>query len=178
MSAYDSAALECAVTDDSTEIDKRDVRALTEYMTTLPLGGDMYSVTTESGSEYRVDARGGRCTCPDHQYRDVRCKHVRRVAFATGERPIPSWVNMDAVDELCGEHVDGTCIVATDGGDGTVPSVSSSSQRDDDEGVVFDTDTHGGRPDDCDCGDWNEGMELPCWPCYRDGFETPAEGDD
>ncbi|KOX94161.1 hypothetical protein AMS69_05545 [Haloarcula rubripromontorii] len=29
------------------------------------------------------------------------------------------------------------------------------------------------RPDDCDCSPLFE--ELPCWPCYRDGFEEPAE---
>jgi len=29
------------------------------------------------------------------------------------------------------------------------------------------------RPDDCDCGEWNQGLGLPCWPCYRDGFEEP-----
>jgi len=27
------------------------------------------------------------------------------------------------------------------------------------------------RPDDCDCTPLME--ELPCWPCYRDGFEGP-----
>ncbi len=27
------------------------------------------------------------------------------------------------------------------------------------------------RPDDCDCSPTFE--ELPCWPCYRDGFEEP-----
>jgi hypothetical protein len=27
------------------------------------------------------------------------------------------------------------------------------------------------RPDDCDCWDAEQG--LPCWPCYRDGFEEP-----
>ena len=27
------------------------------------------------------------------------------------------------------------------------------------------------RPDDCDCSPLFE--ELPCWPCYRDGFEEP-----
>jgi hypothetical protein len=26
-----------------------------------------------------------------------------------------------------------------------------------------------GRPEDCDC--WDGNAELPCWPCYRDGFE-------
>lgn len=28
-----------------------------------------------------------------------------------------------------------------------------------------------GRPDECDR---NADTELPCWPCYRDGFNTPA----
>jgi hypothetical protein len=35
------------------------------------------------------------------------------------------------------------------------------------------------RPDDCDCSPHFE--ELPCWPCYRDGFEEPnsnVEGDE
>jgi hypothetical protein len=27
------------------------------------------------------------------------------------------------------------------------------------------------RPDDCDCSPLFE--ELPCWPCYREGFEEP-----
>jgi hypothetical protein len=27
------------------------------------------------------------------------------------------------------------------------------------------------RPDDCDCAPTFE--DLPCWPCYRDGFEEP-----
>jgi hypothetical protein len=27
------------------------------------------------------------------------------------------------------------------------------------------------RPDDCDCSPLFE--DLPCWPCYRDGFEEP-----
>lgn len=27
------------------------------------------------------------------------------------------------------------------------------------------------RPDECDCSPLFEG--LPCWPCYRDGFEKP-----
>jgi hypothetical protein len=27
------------------------------------------------------------------------------------------------------------------------------------------------RPDDCNCTPLTEG--LPCWPCYRDGFEEP-----
>jgi hypothetical protein len=27
------------------------------------------------------------------------------------------------------------------------------------------------RPEDCWCAPEME--DLPCWPCYRDGFETP-----
>ena len=57
------------------------------------------------------------------------CKHQHRVAFATGERSIPAWVDTDAVDE-------------------------------------------------CDCGDWNADADLPCWPCYRDEFDTPASADE
>ena len=28
-----------------------------------------------------------------------------------------------------------------------------------------------GRPGDCDCLPTFD--ELPCWPCYRDGFDVP-----
>ena len=35
-------------------------------------------------------------------------------------------------------------------------------------GEILDRDSDG-RPDDCDCWD----ADLPCWPCYRDGFDTP-----
>lgn len=27
------------------------------------------------------------------------------------------------------------------------------------------------RPEDCDCSPQFE--DLPCWPCFREGFETP-----
>ena len=152
---------------ESTDLEQRDVRALKEYMTTLPLGGDVYSVTTQSGSEYRVDAREGRCTCPDHEYRGVECKHIRRIRFATGQRAIPARVDADEVDAQLGEHVEETPKVAvTDGG--VTLAEFGGDDRDDD------------RPKDCDCGDWNDGLGLCCWPCYREGFEEPnphAAGD-
>jgi len=160
MSQFKTADSECSATADSIDLEDRDVRALTEYMTVLPLGGDVYSVTTESGSEYRVDAREGRCTCPDYQYRDVRCKHCRRVAFATGQRPIPAWVDADEVDGQLGEHVEGTPKVAVTDGGVTLDSFDGDDRDDD-------------RPEECECGDWNNGLGLSCWPCYRDGFETP-----
>ena len=121
MSHFETAEGESSATDGCTDLEDRDVRALTEHMTVLPLGGNVYSVTTQSGSEYRVDAREDRCTCPDHRYREVRCKHIRRVVFATGERPIPARVDADEVDAQLGEHVEETPkVAATDGADEVV----------------------------------------------------------
>ena len=61
----------------------------------------------------------------------------------------------EPVREAAGE----TSQLRADGG------VSVESEADSDE-----------RPDDCDCSPLFE--ELPCWPCYRDGFEEPAEVSD
>ena len=160
-----------------TELDARDVRALTEYMSVLPEGGDVYTVVGQNGGTYTVDAREGRCTCPDYKHNlptddgRERCKHAARVAYATGERSVPAWVDTDAVDEQLGEHVDaGPQVAATDGG--------IVDAGDDGEILTDGDDTDDGRPDECDCGDWNAGLDLPCWPCYRDGFEEPAGSDD
>jgi len=101
------------------DLDERDVRALTEKMTVIDYnehGPDMYGVVSGSGNHYTVDTRHDSCDCPDARHRDVHCKHQRRVAFATGERPIPAWVSMDAVDPLLGEQVSGPRIATTDGG--------------------------------------------------------------
>ncbi|WP_224268895.1 SWIM zinc finger family protein [Haloprofundus salinisoli] len=67
-------------------VDERDVRALTETMFVDREAPDFYRVRTGSGDEYVVDTREPACTCPDFQYRDVRCKHVRRVQFEVGDR--------------------------------------------------------------------------------------------
>lgn len=91
------------------ELDRRDVLALTQYLTVLdnlpPVDDyeDRYVVVSESGAEYLVDLREGTCTCPDYRYRGGRCKHVRRVEFATGAREIPRWV--DGVDPDLGRHL-------------------------------------------------------------------------
>ncbi|MXR50655.1 hypothetical protein GRX03_03400 [Halovenus sp. WSH3] len=172
MSAFESAESESSVTNDSsTELEKRDVRALTECMTVLSLDGGIYSVTTESGSEYRVDAEKGRCTCPDSQHNlddDEVCKHVRRVAFATGERAIPNWVNDDAVDPLLGEHVEGPRRIASDGGSSVVNPKGSDGEDGEDSNQ---------RPDDCSCLESMGPDDPPCWPCAREGFQRPAEID-
>lgn len=101
-------------------LDELDARALTQYLTVLDdidrVRGalDLYLVVSESGSEYLVDARSGACECPDHEYRGRRCKHLRRVAFATGQEPIPAWVDRDDVDDQLGAHVDGGPVFEAD----------------------------------------------------------------
>ena len=93
------------------DLDAIDVRALTQYLTVLDDVGrardaeDLYVVVSESGNQYLVDIRAGTCGCPDHRYRDRRCKHLRRVAFATGDREIPEWVDRTNVDDHLGLHV-------------------------------------------------------------------------
>lgn len=166
MNAYDPADREST----DTELDQRDVRALTEYLTVLPEAPGIYSVVSESGASYTVDGRDGACTCPDFEYRDIRCKHLRRVAFAIGERPLPAWIDRDAIDEHLGAHVDGTPrVAATDGG------VIEAG----DEGEALEDGAE--RPEACTCHPaWDEDAP-PCWPCYREGFDAPnpnAEPDD
>jgi len=154
--------------DGSTELDDRDVRALTEYMTVLDKGGDIYTVIGENGGgEYHVDSRKGRCTCPDHQYRSTRCKHIRRVGFATGDEAIPAWIDRDGLDSQLGDHVDGGVrFSATDGG----IAVSTNESELIDEGYA---DKSTERPEDCDCLLNLAPSDLPCWPCCREGFDAP-----
>jgi hypothetical protein len=92
----------------ATDLDDRDLRALEECLTVLDdldraaAHDDEYLVVSASGKEYLVNTTRGECECPDHEYRDVECKHLRRVAFATGERDVPETIN---ADPLLGEHV-------------------------------------------------------------------------
>ncbi|WP_336330701.1 hypothetical protein [Haloarcula sp. CGMCC 1.2071] len=91
----------------------RTVRALTEVMTVLDSIGqarnadDLFLVNSGSGSEYLVDTRTESCECKWKQFNPgEECKHQKRVAFATGERPIPQLVDDDALDDQFGLHVD------------------------------------------------------------------------
>lgn len=153
------------------DLEDRTVRALTECMSALPEGGDIYTVVSESGSSYKVDSRQGRCSCPDSQHNlddDESCKHERRVAFATGVHEVPDWVNTDAIDPQLGDHVEGPSVVTdtvtsttqaiTDGG----TTLATSQEKD-----VESADTEN---DDCDCSKLPDG--CPCWPCYREGKAT------
>lgn len=149
------------------QLSDRDVRALTECMTVLEDTGSvrgapgLYEVVSQSGRTYTVDSYGKSCTCPDACYNDHVCKHIRRVMFACGMRPIPGGVDPDALDSHIGEHVEGTPRVGqvvTDGG----PALATHDAA---------ADAGSDRPDDCACTGPDD--ELVCWPCYRDGFETP-----
>lgn len=141
MMNYYSSSDKADDTDDCTDFDDRDARALTEYLTVLDDVGrardadDLFLVVSGSGSEYLVDARHGSCECPDARHRDVECKHQKRVAFATGRRSVPAWIETDAVDDQLGEHVDGPRIAAADGGELIVADDGGEIVDDSDERI-------------------------------------------
>ena len=74
---------------DVSDLDIRSRRARTERMAVTPLGGGIYEVESQSGHVYSVDLLGSRCTCPDHNFRGTRCKHLRRVAIEVTEGRVP-----------------------------------------------------------------------------------------
>lgn len=49
------------------------------------LGNALYEVETDHDASYLVDLGSRRCSCPDHTFRSVRCKHLRRVAIEITE---------------------------------------------------------------------------------------------
>jgi hypothetical protein len=164
---------------ESIDLDRRTRRAATECMTVMDDVGDardapgLYVVVGENGGgEYLVDTHTGACTCPDAEYRNPAggCKHVRRARMASCETPVPAGVD---VDDQLGDHVsaDTSPRAVADGGEIVVAG---------DDGEILDetdadADEHqDGRPADCQCGEWNDGLALACWPCYRDGFDDAA----
>jgi hypothetical protein len=92
---------------------ERFAAALTEYMAVLPEEGvaadapGLYAVVSQSGSQYIVDTEGRSCDCPDARHRDRTCKHQIRALVASGEWPVPGWVERDAVDDQLGLHCEG-----------------------------------------------------------------------
>lgn len=73
-------------------------------MSVEALGDALYEIETEHGT-YLVDLASRRCSCPDHTYRDVRCKHLRRVAIeiTDGRVPPPGRVAVECT--ICGEEL-------------------------------------------------------------------------
>jgi len=69
------------------EVDARTVRAAREHMSVIEEARAMFSVTTQSGSEYTVDLREGVCSCPDFTHREPAggCKHLRRTRIEVGQ---------------------------------------------------------------------------------------------
>jgi len=150
--------------DANENIEPRTTCALTEYMIVLLEGNEIYTITGQNGCTYTVDRREERCTCPDAKQRSATCKHQRRVAFATGEHPIPT--GLEGVDGPPGEHSEVIPpIVASDG--------DIIEACDDVEILEGDADE---RPEDCSCRHDDAGRQ--CWPCYRDGFHKPSPAAD
>ena len=86
-------------------MDIRSQRARMERMAVTPLGGGIYEIESQSGSVYSVDLPGGRCTCPDHNFRHVRCKHIRRVAMEVNEGRVPPPGKEAVACANCGDEI-------------------------------------------------------------------------
>jgi hypothetical protein len=192
-------------TENGIDAEPRTRRACEEPMVVVPEGDGtgMFEVWTgtcdDEEQPYIVDLGGAhdRCSCPDMEYNledGERCKHSRRCRLEFGlppfgevpairsEHAAPMDVELarcrrgiDDVDEepavepITVAEAKPARQVATDGGQ----VVESTPEPEPETGG---SDVEDGRPEDCDCGAWNEGLELPCWPCYRDGFGEPGEG--
>jgi hypothetical protein len=149
--------------------DKTGKRATHEAFNFTP-GEGVVEVANESHADadehtYTVHLRRGvpsSCSCPADEYHEGACKHRVGVALA---QPVIDAATV-APDEPAPRAM-------TDGGSEVIEAG--------DDGVILGDDSDG-RPEDCSCVDWSTDLGLPCWPCYRDGFETvnpatPAEGD-
>ncbi|MEF8914721.1 SWIM zinc finger family protein [Natronomonas sp.] len=74
---------------DTSRLDDRSARAWTEAMAVRSLGAGRYAVESQSGATYMVNLPRSDCTCPDHEIRGERCKHLRRVAIEVTEGRVP-----------------------------------------------------------------------------------------
>jgi hypothetical protein len=78
-------------------------RARVEAMAVRPLRDGRYAVETDGeGETYVVDLDATTCTCPDHEVRGARCKHLRRVALEVTARLVPPPGRRTAVCAVCG----------------------------------------------------------------------------
>jgi predicted nucleic acid-binding Zn finger protein len=154
-------------------IDPRTERALTEPLTVLdhdetPVESretTVVTVTSHSGKTYDVDAASGACSCPDARHREPEggCKHVRRARVALGREPVAArTIRALEVDPQLGANAPGPRVATSDGG------IIDAG----DDGEIIDDDD--GRPEGCDCADFHDDAALPCFECYREGFDQPA----
>ena len=85
----------------------RSIRAVSEYMSVLPEGPDLYTVVSQSGKEYVVDLRdGAACTCPDFRYGGgvEACKHVLRARIETGRSDVEQFREALALAAVAAEE--------------------------------------------------------------------------
>lgn len=157
-----------AAPQERTDLDARDVRALTDYLLVVEEAPDLFLVYGEDGDEYTVDADTGACTCPDAEYRHPEggCKHARRVAFHIGARDVPEWADRDAMDPLLVEQladaetpdVPTEHVVATDGG-----MVVAG-----DEGEILDDGSDDGYTEHVEPPEQGGGTYVRCTDCGRE----------
>lgn len=79
-------------------------RARIEPMLVRSLRNDRYIVETHGGT-YVVDLEGSTCTCPDSAIREVRCKHLRRVAIEVNEGRIAPPGMRGHICAVCGSRL-------------------------------------------------------------------------
>lgn len=92
----------------------------------------------------------------------------RRFQEELGQREIPDLGRRTNVEIMSGRSREAETRVATDGGRAVAPEPQGASTED-----------APARPSDCSCLPSFE--DLPCWECYRAGYETPnpdTEADD
>jgi len=65
-------------------------RRAREDVEEITRSGDVWLVMSASGEHYHVDPDESECDCPDHQYRDARCKHIRAVEQYAEEDDAPA----------------------------------------------------------------------------------------
>jgi len=108
----------------TTDVDSRTRRALEEAMSVVSLDGTavetddetVVMVVSHTGESYHVDAAVGRWECPDHEYRDARCKHIRRAQFALGLEAVDTAVLAECdVDARFGVSAPGPVVETSEG---------------------------------------------------------------
>jgi hypothetical protein len=87
---------------DPRSMDDRAARAWTEPMAVRPLRAGQYAVDSASGTTYVVDLPARSCSCPDHEIRGERCKHLRRVALEVTLGRVPPPGKRSVACAACG----------------------------------------------------------------------------
>lgn len=155
---------------DQADLEPRTTRALTEPMITVEEAPDVYHVYSKD-ARYIVDARDGTCSCPDAEHNltaDKKCKHQRRVEFATGECGVPADIAHAELDVVLLRRLADSDHPARFG----APLTMNADGHEGDKHVIAD----GGRENPApsafngfqDCDDC-ERLPMICATCYISG---------